>query len=301
MLKYLHKLKSKKGFTMVELLISIGIFGVLILAMASLIRPVNRIIIETRRDARMDTAVDNIGHYIKKSTDVASRVEIFDWNTFNTGLGNAFTDAAEADAFLDNFSHCQRHSFEQDRCFTIPCDPTACFIDSHQPCVVCTCPPPVCVNALHCPDICEFHVPHVVTACPSPKEYQLFALFLDANGALYDLGSVGGKTLAVLRTDIVSAQILGNTPSRVFMPFYYNRCTVEYVFQTLPSGGLKIDINVVRNGDPVTRGRSTNYNYVAPFFDSVVLHGDVDDEIRNVPANGDPARGIVILYAKYDS
>jgi len=316
MLKYLHKLKSKKGFTMVELLISIGIFAILLAVMSSLIRPVNKIITETRRDARMDNAVETIGHYIKKSTDVASRVEVFDRNAFTTGgAGSAFADTDEADAFLANFSHCQRHSYTQYNCAVVTCAP-ACLSPSFHACVPCPnlsactltcatghCPP--LPSALNDPFLCTIstHSPCVDAECTATKEHELFALYLDEDGALYDFGRVEGLDFAALSTLIINAATNG---TNVFTPFYYNRCTIDYAFQTLPSGGLKIDINVLRNDNPVTRGRSTNFNYLSPFIDSVTFHLDSVitppvDEIRNIPANGDPPRGILILYTKVDS
>jgi prepilin-type N-terminal cleavage/methylation domain-containing protein len=75
------KLRHKKGFTLVELLVSVGVIGFLMIAMAALFQPVSNMVFGTRRDARMDSILTSIGDYVRKSTDVSEVIGIYRFNS----------------------------------------------------------------------------------------------------------------------------------------------------------------------------------------------------------------------------
>ncbi|MCL2018191.1 MAG: prepilin-type N-terminal cleavage/methylation domain-containing protein [Oscillospiraceae bacterium] len=177
MLRYLYKLKNKKGFTMIELLVAVAVFGILVTLMAALVGPISGLIMGARRDTRIDAIVDNIGDYIKKSTDIATRVEILDWQTLQLqtsiappGVADSrFKNIGEADMYLRNFSHCQYHIGEQFRCVILPCQNTtnrAYFCSSaNPPHLEIDCDDITGGFCDGCPNT-DHHVPCVFRTCP---------------------------------------------------------------------------------------------------------------------------------------
>ena len=176
MLRYFNRLKRKKGFTMIELLVAVAVFGILVTMMAALVGPVSGLIMGARRDARIDAIVDNIGEYIKRSTDIATRVEIFEWRALEAPTLNGFNSIAEANMYLRNFSHCQYHAEKQYLCVILPCQ----LSGGGYYCGSAATPHTDAECALETKGFCggcpntDHHVPCVMQNCPKPNVAPLF-------------------------------------------------------------------------------------------------------------------------------
>lgn len=70
--------KSLKGFTLIELIIVLAIFGVIMVLVMSFIDPVSKVMGKTSVRERTASYVDNIGEYLEKSMRYASYVRVFD-------------------------------------------------------------------------------------------------------------------------------------------------------------------------------------------------------------------------------
>lgn len=69
---------SLKGFTLIELIIVLAIFGVIMVLVMSFIDPVSKVMGKTSVRERTASYVDNIGEYLEKSMRYASYVRVFD-------------------------------------------------------------------------------------------------------------------------------------------------------------------------------------------------------------------------------
>lgn len=70
--------RSLKGFTLIELIIVLAIFGVIMVLVMSFIDPVSKVMGKTSVRERTASYVDNIGEYLEKSMRYASYVRVFD-------------------------------------------------------------------------------------------------------------------------------------------------------------------------------------------------------------------------------
>lgn len=70
--------KTLKGFTLIELIIVLAIFGVIMVLVMSFIDPVSKVMGKTSIRERTASYVDNIGEYLEKSMRYASYVRVFD-------------------------------------------------------------------------------------------------------------------------------------------------------------------------------------------------------------------------------
>lgn len=66
------RLKQKKGFTLTEVVVALGIFGVLIAAMGTLFSPIVTIAQASRYDTYTDSVQAQVGDYLRKTLDTAA-------------------------------------------------------------------------------------------------------------------------------------------------------------------------------------------------------------------------------------
>ncbi|MDR2532536.1 MAG: prepilin-type N-terminal cleavage/methylation domain-containing protein [Oscillospiraceae bacterium] len=288
-IKYLQRLKSKKGFTMVELMICIGIFAILIAAMAMLFNPVNAIIQSTRRNARVDGVLETIGSYIKVNTDTTSRIEIMDWATFHKPLF-----ITEADDFLANFSEGDMKAHllylngqgvlfdfgdisETDTLIELLTH-MATMLSGNAPAIVfppkyynLRCGGNVCGD---CDKVLDCGLPYRRCGNPSPP--------------------CGGACAGLSECDtLVCPAFPNNTCARTC------ECGIEFTLEVLKSGGLRISMNAFRDGNRVTQRRVTTFNFMNPLLREVGLNYGLDGDISGIGMSIDQDNGILIFYTKY--
>ncbi len=87
MLNYFLKLKRRKGFTLVELIIVVAILAVLMASIAALSTPIRRMINRTSTSADAISANAVIGNYIENRLGFASKIEIYTAVNARTATG----------------------------------------------------------------------------------------------------------------------------------------------------------------------------------------------------------------------
>jgi len=104
------KSKKLKGFTLIELIIVLAIFGLLIMGALQLVDPVSKIATRTSTRENNSAAVDNVKQYLEGSLRYAQYINVFsneynnaiysNWGSFNSGNchisgGVAYTGTAQ--------------------------------------------------------------------------------------------------------------------------------------------------------------------------------------------------------------
>ncbi|MCL2077002.1 MAG: prepilin-type N-terminal cleavage/methylation domain-containing protein [Oscillospiraceae bacterium] len=236
-MKRFKRLLNKKGFTLVELIVSVGILGILMLMMMVLFNPINRMITSSRRDAHMDTMLENYVDFIRRNVDTAERLEIFNFTeTANTTLDPA------VNAALTDFSS-------------------------------------------------------------RGADFETYALYIDPNGQLY---AIEDNLTPITSLDVSAIRTRINDNNRVFLPPYYNGCTLRHRFYVFGEGGLQGGLQVwsmaLRGGEQVTFGdftnaaghRVTSFNLINPMLSAISLDPvsmGAEDFITN------QTTGVLILYS----
>lgn len=72
----MKRLKNKKGFTLVEVVVAMVITTIIIVAVANLFSPAMQIISSVRNDVNYDTACNAVNTYVRNSIDSSAQVKI---------------------------------------------------------------------------------------------------------------------------------------------------------------------------------------------------------------------------------
>ena len=91
--------KSLKGFTLVELIIVMAIFGIIMVGTMSIINPVNKIIKKASLEEANAAAVDNMKRYFEGSLRYADCIDVFNGSMIDLD-GNPVTSEQQA---VENF------------------------------------------------------------------------------------------------------------------------------------------------------------------------------------------------------
>lgn len=75
-MNYIRKIKAKKGFTLVEVIIAVAITAILLAGVMSLFSPISKMLNSVKSDAVADTICTNSANYVAKKVSNATTIKI---------------------------------------------------------------------------------------------------------------------------------------------------------------------------------------------------------------------------------
>ncbi|MDR1754681.1 MAG: type II secretion system GspH family protein [Eubacterium sp.] len=95
----IFKIKSKKGFSLTEVLVATAVIAVLMTAMAMLLSSAQGIFTSLRRDSQADAVTALLGDYIEGRLKTANEVYIYNINKDGNDESTSFSDMISDDAW----------------------------------------------------------------------------------------------------------------------------------------------------------------------------------------------------------
>ena len=94
---------TKKGFTLMELIIVLALFSVIMVLVMSFIDPASKLMNKTSTREKTAAYVDNINEYVDKSLRYASFVRIFESDFCSKTVPTPIAEDKAVQEFIDDF------------------------------------------------------------------------------------------------------------------------------------------------------------------------------------------------------
>lgn len=131
----MNRNKKLKGFTLVELVVVIAIFGIIIAATLTFIAPLNRVFNNAQAYSSSSGAVDNVRRAIEDNLRFANRMEVYPAPTFtdeNDFIKEKVKEFREAYYIGDSVTDKKRQEYVKDKIYVMKIDNPEEFKDISQ-------------------------------------------------------------------------------------------------------------------------------------------------------------------------